>query len=209
MDKNMTQKNLSQWLEDNGDNSLRINYNLNKNSIVFDLGGYFGGWSEKIYNKYKCKIHIFEPIPSLFLGLNEKFSGNDDIKIYNFGMSDKECVIDISLLNDASSFYIQSDNSVKAKTVSIKNFLIENDINSIDLIKINIEGDEYKVLNCLLDNNLIEKFKNIQVQFHSFIPDAVNLRNRIREKLKQTHVLTYDYEFVWENWELISNNNTF
>jgi len=204
-----TQKNLSQWNEDNGNDSLRINYDLNKNSIVFDLGGYFGEWSEKIYNKYKCKIHIFEPIPSLFSRLNQKFSGNNDIEIYNFGMSDQECTMDISLLNDRSSFNIQSNDSVKAKVVSIKNFLIENDIKSIDLIKINIEGDEYKVLNCLLDNDLIKKFKNIQVQFHSFIPDSVNLRNQIREKLKQTHVLTYDYEFVWENWELISNNNTF
>lgn len=205
----MKQKNLSQWFEDGGDNSLRINYDLNEKSVVFDLGGYFGEWSEKIYNKYKCKIHIFEPIPSLFSGLNQKFSGNNDIEIYNFGMSDNESTIEISLLNDASSFNIQSENSVKAKVVSIKNFLIEKNINNIDLIKINIEGDEYKVLNCLLNNDLIKNFKNIQVQFHSFIPDAINLRNQIREKLKKTHMLTYDYEFVWENWELISNNKIF
>ena len=200
----MKQKKLSQWFEEDCDNSLRINYELNENSIVFDLGGYLGEWSEKIYNKYKCNIYIFEPIPSLFLKLNEKFSGNNNIKIYNFGMSDKESTMNISLLNDSSSFYKQSENSVKAKTVSIKNFLIENDTNNVDLIKINIEGDEYKVLNCLLENGLIKKFKNIQVQFHFFIPDAVNLKNEIRKKLNKTHRLTYDYEFAWENWELIS-----
>jgi hypothetical protein len=26
-------------------------------------------------------------------------------------------------------------------------------------------------------------------------------RNNIREKLSETHTLTYDYTFVWENWE--------
>ena len=87
--------------------------------------------------------------------------------------------------------------------VSFVKFLNENNIDNIDLIKINIEGDEFPVLKSLIDNDVIHMFKNIQVQFHQFIPDSVNLRNWIREKLTLTHKLTYDYEFVWENWEKI------
>jgi hypothetical protein len=42
---------LKKWFEDNGDNTHRINYNLNQDSIVCDLGGYIGEWSDKIQRK--------------------------------------------------------------------------------------------------------------------------------------------------------------
>ena len=133
----------------------------------------------------------------------EKFKDKEKIKVYNFGISDEDKSIEIALLNDGSSFYINAENKILAKVVSFVKFLNENNIDNIDLIKINIEGDEFPVLKSLIDNDVIHMFKNIQVQFHQFIPDSVNLRNWIREKLTLTHKLTYDYEFVWENWEKI------
>ena len=68
-------------------------------------------------------------------------------------------------------------------------------------MKINIEGGEFSVLPNLIENNNISNINNLQVQFHNFIDDAENLRAKIRNDLSQTHELTYDYFFVWENWE--------
>ena len=41
----------------------------------------------------------------------------------------------------------------------------------------------------------------LQIQFHNFIPNAEKLREDIREDFSKTHHLTYDYYFIWENWE--------
>lgn len=194
---------LQKWFKIRGDDTLRIDYPLDENSIVFDLGGYHGNWAEKIYEKYQCQIYIFEPIPKLCYGLIKKFQGEKKIKIYNFGVSDSDKLIEIALLNDGSSFYVESQNKISAQVVSFIRFLDENKIDNVDLIKINIEGDEFPVLKSLLDNARINIFNNIQVQFHQFIPNAINLRNLIRDRLISTHKLTYDYEFVWENWEKI------
>jgi len=199
----MNYEDLQKWFSIGGDDSLRVNYPLNENSIVLDLGGYEGTWTQKIFDRYQCNIYVFEPIPNLYKNLVEKFKNNDKIKIFNFGISDQDKEIEISLLNDGSSFYINSENKVLAKVISIIRFLNENKLDDIDLIKINIEGDEFPVLKTLIDNNMANVFKNIQVQFHQFIHDSVNKRNWIREKLNLTHKLTYDYEFVWENWEKI------
>jgi hypothetical protein len=46
----------------------------------------------------------------------------------------------------------------------------------------------------------VRQIENIQVQFHDFVPDAEGRMQRIQEKLAQTHELTYQYLFVWENW---------
>ena len=46
----------------------------------------------------------------------------------------------------------------------------------------------------------INIINDIQVQFHTFYPDASHRREKIQQELMKTHVLTYNYDFVWENW---------
>ena len=73
----------------------------------------------------------------------------------------------------------------------------------VDLIKINIEGGEYEVLESLIADNKLSMFKNLQIQFHDFIIENAKERmSKIQQELAKTHVLTYQYEFVWENWKL-------
>ena len=71
----------------------------------------------------------------------------------------------------------------------------------VDLMKINIEGGEYDGLDKLVGTGLIKGIKSIQVQFHDFVPDAEKRVKDIHDKLQVTHIPTYQYEFVWENWQ--------
>ena len=43
------------------DNAKDLNFlfELDKNSIVLDLGGYKGDWANEIYRRYGCNIFIF------------------------------------------------------------------------------------------------------------------------------------------------------
>ena len=193
---------VEQWFRDNGDNTLRVNYPLSEDSIVFDLGGYKGEWTNKIYQKYKCNVSIFEPIPFLVDEINSKFSGIEKIKTYRFGLSNETKKMIIFLSDDGSSFNTNyGSDKIECDVVTISDFIKDNNIEKIDLIKINIEGDEYAVLNNLLDNKLINIFTDIQVQFHSFIDNSDQKRKLIQDRLSETHELTYNYDFVWENWK--------
>jgi FkbM family methyltransferase len=191
------------WFKVNGDKNLRINYELNENSIVFDLGGYKGEFASDIFCKYDCKIYIFEPIKEFYDIIAERFSNNKKIRVFHFGLSSKDEIANISLTDNSSSVFIESENAQNIELQSITNFLNENFITHVDLIKINIEGGEYQVLESLIENNAISIFKNIQVQFHDFIiPNAKARMNGIQNKLAKTHSLTYQFEFVWENWKI-------
>ena len=70
---------LDKWFKINGNETLRLNYNLDKNSIVFDLGGYKGEWTEGIFLKYDCKVYIFEPVKSFSDGIKKKFKNNNKV----------------------------------------------------------------------------------------------------------------------------------
>ena len=191
------------WFATNGDQTLRLDYDLNSGSTVFDIGGYKGEFAADIFCKYNANIYVFEPIKSFFDVIKNKFSHNEKVKSYNFGLAGKDEQMEISMSDNASSIFLKTEETQTIQLKSIINFIKENNIAQIDLIKINIEGGEYELLESLIENNLIKIFTNIQVQFHDFLlEDGKERMNKIQEHLSKTHQLTYQYEFVWENWKL-------
>lgn len=191
------------WQEDRGDEKLRNNYPLTEHSVVFDVGGYKGEFASDVYCKYNCEIFVFEPMPDFYEIIRQRFLKNNRVHTYCMGLSNQTGTAEISISDVSSSLFIKSES---AKTIQLKNiieFVQENDIKHVDLMKLNIEGAEYALLESLLDNGMITMFKNIQVQFHDFIvPDAPERMKNIQNRLAKTHTLTWQYEFVWENWEL-------
>ena len=73
------QKRCIPWFSDNGDKTLRLDYELNNDSIVFDLGGYEGQWASDIFSKYWCFIYVFEPVEKFFNKIEQRFSKNEKI----------------------------------------------------------------------------------------------------------------------------------
>src|ERR1035437_3184390 len=143
---------IERWFRDKGDYTHRLNYNLNEDSIVIDLGGYKGEWAEMIFQKHKCNIHVFEPVIGFYNNICDKFKDNEKIKVYGYGLGSADAELPLSIEGDASSSF--KDNGVKENILikDIKSFL--EDFPVIDLIKINIEGAEFDLLDYILDNNL-------------------------------------------------------
>ncbi len=201
--KYITSLRATKWFNDNGDKTHRLKYDLNPSSLVFDLGGFEGQWSSDIFSMYGCSIFIFEPYLPFANNIAERFIKNSKIQLFKFGLGSRSEKVKFSVLDDGSSIYANGIQKDTIDIMSVIEFFKTYNINSVDLIKINIEGGEYELLECLIDNGLINNFKNIQVQFHDFIvPDAENRMKSIQNKLSKTHFQTYQYYFIWENWTL-------
>ncbi len=192
------------WFLDKGDELHRLNYPLTKDSIVLDVGGYIGDFASAIYCKYKCKIFVFEPIPQFANNIANKFSKNGDVIVFDSALSKFNSVSSISFEGDKSSLFSKT-NQLSIKLMSVTHFFNQHGISKVDLMKLNIEGGEYELLEEIIETGLINSIVNIQVQFHDFnIENAENRMKEIQDNLSKTHRLTYQYEFVWENWELIN-----
>jgi len=186
----------TQWRAENGDNTYRINYNLNNESVVIDLGARHGNWSDLIKQKYNPKIYCFEVVPEFCNQLKNK-----GYNTFCFAVSNKKEKIKLGVFeSEASIFYTESDFECDSISASEIFNIIEN--NHIDLMKINVEGAEYKILNELIDNKNIDKVDNIQVQFHLFDNSENDEYKKLSEKLSKTHEISWRFPFVWENWTL-------
>ena len=192
------------WFEINGDKTYRLNYNLDEYSVVFDLGGYKGEWASDIFGKYNCYIYIFEPVKPFADNISRRFEKNSKIKVFPFGLGGGDATTKLSVSADGSSIFKTDKNLVDIKLVDASFFINEYNAEHIDLMKINIEGAEYDLLDNLIKNDVVTKIKNIQIQFHDFVPNAEDRMSAIQKELGKTHHLTYQYKFVWENWQLNS-----
>jgi len=196
---------VKKWYADGGDYELRLNYNIDDNSVVLDMGGYEGQWASDLFSRYRCNIFVFEPVRSFAKEITKRFKNNDKIEVFSFGLGGSSRTESIHISADGSSVFGKSANTEQIEIIDAKDWIIERGIEKIDLIKINIEGGEYELLDRLIETNMIENIENVQVQFHNISANANQKMERIKSKLKNTHKPTYMYEFVWENWVRKSN----
>jgi FkbM family methyltransferase len=190
------------WKNAKGDETLRVDYNLEPESLVFDIGAYKGNWTSDIFSRYCCEIHAFEVVEEFATAIDHRFGRNPKIHVYNYGLSAEDGTAKISVSDTSSSVF--GDNA-RQETIAFRgfqSFMGEKQINHIDLMKINIEGGEYDLLEHILDTPYVARIGNFQIQFHDFVPNAEKRMSHIQQRLSKTHVLTYQYPFIWENWHV-------
>lgn len=194
------EETVTSWTDAQGDYTHRLKYDLDQNSVVLDVGGFRGEWAASIFCLYDCNIHVFEPIRGYVDIIQKKFGGNPKIKVHDFGLARNTGKFSFNYLEDGTSQFKNSDRKVEGKLVDIVQFINDNEISSVDLMKLNVEGAEYELLDRLIETGYMGMFKHVQIQFHNFVPNAISHRQQIQEKLKETHTQTYNYDFVWEGW---------
>jgi FkbM family methyltransferase len=193
---------VEEWNEVDGDNTLRVNYDLDEKSIVFDIGSHKGEFAKKIGKKYGSRLYCFEPIGSFYNSTRLK---NERAKVYKFGLGASDRVQKIFMMDNGTSVFNYSDieDHIDIEIRDIVGVVSDLGINKIDLMKINIEGGEYELLDRIIESGMVGIISNIQVQFHHFVEGAIERRKKIQTELQKTHNMTYNYEFVWENWEIM------
>ena len=83
----------------------------------------------------------------------------------------------------------------------MKDWCERHDVGEVALMKINIEGSEYPLLEHIIDTGLIKQIRELQIQFHDFVPDAQSRMQEIQNRLSETHSPTWQYHYIWENWK--------
>ena len=168
-----------------------------KSPKIFDIGSDKGLFIEKFKNIFEsCFIYSFEPNIETFEELEKRYRSDNKIIINNFGFGDKEGKkkFYISNVSGISSFlkirkktdyYLRktSNNNLDVllkKTINIKidtidNFCRINKIKHIDVLKIDTEGFEEKVIKGAKGMLKNQKIDMIQIELtHSNIYEDQN-----------------------------------
>jgi len=191
-----------QYYADDPNELLRITYPLDSDSLVVDVGGFKGEWSQRIYSRYCCYIDIYEPHPMLVQVIREHFKYNHEVRVIPIGLGNRNETLRLFGSDIYSSLY--SNYGAESNEVAIRKAsdVFRDNYSGIviDLLKINIEGSEYQMLPDLIANYSMSTIRNIQIQFHNTVPEYWKKREKIQRELGKTHTLQWCYDFLYESW---------
>tara|TARA_E500000178_G_scaffold66392_2_gene63635 strand:+ start:937 stop:1716 length:780 start_codon:yes stop_codon:yes gene_type:complete len=149
--------------------------------IIFDIGANKGQSIERYKKMFEnCYIHSFEPNIDEINNLENKYKDEKRLFLNNLAIGEKEEItsFNINSISGHSSFLKVNPNTnwlkmrskrigvdpknytikkVKTKLITLDKYAIDNQIDNIDILKIDTQGYEDKVL--LGAKNLIEKNK--------------------------------------------------
>jgi FkbM family methyltransferase len=165
-------------------NQKRYTYDLTPESIVFDCGGYEGEFATNIYNMYACDVYLYEPIDKFYAMCLQTMRHNQTLRAFKKGVgnSNRKEVFKVAS-NETGKFSHGIDEVIDI--VDIKDAIGSL---TVDLLKLNIEGMEYEVLERILECGIQKQIKNIQVQFH----DINKIQNRYVFNLIRKGDLVFD-----------------
>jgi len=185
-----------------GKNLVVENLPVTSDDIVIDAGGFEGQWTAEMAWRYGCKSIVFEPIPAFAGNLQRRFSSNARIQVRPEGIGPKNEDLEFCVASDgSSSINPLSGERVKARIRDVFDVFSEPALSHVGCMKINIEGAEYDLLDRMTEQHLHEQVGCFLIQFHSFVPDAIDRIKAIQQALRDTHDLKWSYPFIWERWD--------
>ena len=192
--------------------SILIDADLGPDSVVVDGGAFVGEWVTKISDRYGSTVHAFEPGSGFFARLEGAIGDRPKVHAHEYGLGATDATARLALDGPGSSIYTDSlpvgaggrasMGEVEVQIRDVAAAFDELGLVGIDLLKLNIEGAEYDVLDRLDQSGWLPRIDQVLVQFHEWHPHAHRRRRAIRGALARDHVEQWNYPWVWERWRL-------
>jgi FkbM family methyltransferase len=191
---------------------ILIDVDLADGSTVLDVGAYEGEWSQRILQRAAerevrdLQVHAFEPEPGAIGELQRLFGDDPRIHVHPFGLSGRDRLAQLAVGGLGSSVFVDPASpgfvaTAEVELRAVDGVLASLGVHRIDLLKINIEGGEYELLDRLHETAWLARTGTVIVQFHEFGPNAHRARRRNRRQLARTHRCTWSYPWVYERWD--------
>tara|TARA_B100000787_G_scaffold1776_1_gene1366 strand:- start:6165 stop:6881 length:717 start_codon:yes stop_codon:yes gene_type:complete len=190
---------------------------------AFDVGAHEGETLEYLQQIETIKkIYSFEPQIEIYNKILKKYNFNDRIILNNLALSNncEEKIFFINALSSTSSFSLLNDNSlwlkikniilneknlikdsITLRTSTIDNYVNENNINMIDLLKIDTEGHELEVLMGSMKTIKKNKVKYLLIELHTSKMYKNYSKTKIEEFLKKNNfILLKSFKFPFHTF---------
>ncbi len=211
----------------------KLNKIFNKPIVVFDIGAHHGETVKLFVKKLKIKkIYSFEASPKNYeiLKNNSKKYPSEKLEIFNFGIGNEILAGYINQTSESSSSTINELNNnskyfkrklkilnvknkesfskkIPIKLITLDNFIEKNRIENIDLLKIDTEGFELKVIKGLERNHHMVQYIYFEHHYDDMIKknytfkdiNAILKKFGFKKVFKSKMIFRKSFEYIYKN----------
>lgn len=178
--------------------------------VFIDGGAHKGEAIEVLLDKREdlqgCVAHFFEPNPDLINLLEDfaKDNKNYEIIVHHSALWIEDGEIDflesiarwntlastvVDSMNEIWGLKLDRENPKKVPSVSLSKFLEQFSDDDYVVVKLDIEGSEYYVIEDLFNSGAINKIDELFIEWHDhFFPHLKGKGDELRTKLSQTGI---------------------
>lgn len=190
-------------------NERSFDFPLTSASTVVEVGGYQGRWAREMAARYDPNLYIFEPQAWAFDKCAEALKPYPRAHVYPYALGTKDGTFDLgnfgtdgcSFIKDAALCEALQWEVGRGEMRRIDQVFEELGLNRIDLLLMNIEGYEYELLPFMLERSIVERIRFLMAQFHLLREGDAERYVQLRQELKSTHQLYFDYGTTLVCWE--------
>lgn len=171
-------------------------------SVVVDLGANRGDFTREMGQRFGCTCYAVEANPEMVAQIPR----DDRTHVHNLAIADRAGAVTLVLSSnhECSSVYSEVaslynvQGTVECPAVTLEEFLRDNGIAAIDLLKVDIEGAERQLFQAT-DDATLRAVKQITIEFHDFVPGMLQPGEvpGIRKRLERLgfYCLPFSYMF--------------
>jgi len=182
---------------------LLHDFPLGDGAVILDVGAYMGEWAVSVAQRHPdARIYSFEPGPPFFRRLADAAADHPNVTPLMYGLGARDETASLALDGPGATLYGGQAvfGSAEVEIRDVAGVLDELGHDTIDLMKVNIEGAEYDVFDRIIEVGWLPRIRNVVVQFHEWHPKAYARRRAIRRALRRRHREVWNYPWVWEYW---------
>jgi FkbM family methyltransferase len=162
---------------------------LDAQSVVVDVGlGEDISFSQQLHQNFRCRIHGFDPTPkaiAYFKKLKPSYMVLHEVGLAGqtrrakFFLPDETTYVSGSITQNANL----GGNQIEVELVGMRDLFAAIGADNIDVLKIDVEGAEYEIIQSEQFKNLARSVRVLCVEFHHRWPEfgVVSTKNAVQQ----------------------------
>lgn len=177
-----------------------------RGEVLIDCGANIGGVTARLWRP-GVEIHSFEPNPYAFAVLSRRLNRFSNVTCLNKAMLDHPGTVELFLHREAEGQEVQMSqasslmaskqnvnpsNHVRVEAVDIVAY-IERIPKPVGLLKMDVEGVEYHLLEALIESGIIHRIRYVLVEAHEEkMPEIAERAARVRDRIRELNLTNID-----------------